>query len=530
MDKTIKINLGGTLFQIDEEAYKMLRQYLHEIDVRLKYTQGGAETIEDIETRIAEIFQTQKGLAGVITRDNVEAMISMIGKPEDFEVPGEGGQEREPSYQSPGRKKLYRNPDDTIISGVCGGIGANLNIESVWVRLIFILFTCFFGIGFFVYIALWIALPYARSDSQMKEMYGTGNINLTSHRRGNRSLSYTGRPSAGSPAGDAFNEVFRAIGKVFYIILRIFLIIIGITFVVAGFITLISFIMVIFFKYPGYFSTDSFGVNIFYLPDFLNYVVNPGIAPWILILTFIVVLMPLLALIYWGVRMIFWFKARDGIVSLAGLVIWVISVAALSLILFNEGISFTETAKTVSTEVINKAPVELYIYSGKKVSDLNFDKEISTPEDGYNIYFIDEYKGLYISTNLSINHADDNSLKLNVRKRSTGRSRPDATRKAEGLEYNYKISGDTIYLDEYFTVPAGNKWSFDNVGVNLYIPEGTVVHFDETTVNMFHHHYDDHRDWDWDWDSDSDNVARHDAGEQWEMTENGLKPVGDQNK
>jgi hypothetical protein len=284
--------------------------------------------------------------------------------------------------------------------------------------------------------------------------------------------------------------------------------------------------MVIFFKYPGYFSTDSFGVSIFYLPDFLNYVVNPGIAPWILILTFIVVLMPLLALIYWGVKMIFWFKAKDGIVALIGLVIWVISVAALSLILFNEGISFTEAAKTVSGEVIEKAPAELYIYSGKKVSDLNFDKEISTPEDGYNIYFIDDNKSLYITASLSVNNADDNSLKLNVRKRSAGRSRPDATRKAEGLVYNYKISGDTIYIDEYFAVPAGNKWSFDNVGVNLYIPEGTIVHFDETTMDMFHPHHDKNRNWDWDRDTDSEYVTRHDAGEQWEMTENGLKPVG----
>ena len=57
MDKTIKINLGGTLFQIDEEAYKILRRYLQDIDNRLKNTPGGAETVEDIELRIAEIFQ-----------------------------------------------------------------------------------------------------------------------------------------------------------------------------------------------------------------------------------------------------------------------------------------------------------------------------------------------------------------------------------------------------------------------------------------------------------------------------------------
>jgi hypothetical protein len=89
MDKTIKINLGGTLFQIDEEAYKTLRRYLQDIDDRLKNTPGGAETIEDIESRIAEIFQSQGGTAGVISGDNVEAMISIIGKPEDFDAGSE---------------------------------------------------------------------------------------------------------------------------------------------------------------------------------------------------------------------------------------------------------------------------------------------------------------------------------------------------------------------------------------------------------------------------------------------------------
>jgi len=42
----------------------------------------------------------------------------------------------------------------------------------------------------------------------------------------------------------------------------------------------------------------------------------------------------MLALIYWGVKMIFWFKARDGVVNLAGLVVWVITIAALAIIGF----------------------------------------------------------------------------------------------------------------------------------------------------------------------------------------------------
>ena len=85
MDKTININLGGTLFQIDEEAFRILRDYLQAINNRFANVQGGHETIDDIEARIAEIFLSQKGLAGVIIKENVEAMISVIGKPEDFD-------------------------------------------------------------------------------------------------------------------------------------------------------------------------------------------------------------------------------------------------------------------------------------------------------------------------------------------------------------------------------------------------------------------------------------------------------------
>jgi phage shock protein PspC (stress-responsive transcriptional regulator) len=534
MDKTIKINLGGTLFQIDEEAYKILRRYLQDIDDRLKNTPGGAETIEDIESRIAEIFQSQGGTAGVISGDNVEAMISIIGKPEDFDAGSESKGTRESFSNSSNLKKLYRNPDDTIISGVCGGLGAFLNIEAVWVRFLFIIFTCFFGIGFFVYVALWIALPSAQSDSQRREMYGRDDFRSAKQKHNTTNLFVSGDPSqtargpAGSGVGNAFNEVFRAIGRVFFIILRIFLILTGITFVLCGFIALVSFVMVFFFHYPGYFSTHSFGVNLFYLPDFLNYIVNPAVAPWILVLSFIVILMPLLALIYWGVKMIFWFRAKDGIFSLAGLVIWVICVAALSLLLFNEGITFAETAKTISEKVIDKAPARLYIMSDHKVADLHYDKEISFDEDDYNVYFIDDNKGLFIGSGLYINNSDDKSARVSVRKRSTGRSKPDALRKAEGLLYNYSISGDTLYIDEYFTIPAGTKWAFDDVRVDLYIPEGTEIHFDKTAENMFRGHSYEQNEWGWNSDAEEKTVnSSGNVDYSWVMTEDGLRRKSD---
>jgi phage shock protein PspC (stress-responsive transcriptional regulator) len=491
MDKTININLAGTLFQIDEDAYRMLREYLQSINNHFRNVRGGLETIDDFESRIAEIFQSQKGLAGVITRENVEAMILIIGKPEDFDHSVD--EPESPTYSAQ-RKRMYRNPDDSIISGVCGGIGAYLNSDPVLFRILFILFTVFFGVGFFVYIALWIALPQANIDSRKREMYGNEYHSARSQNRQAGAPDAAGAPlyTSGynntSRVGNAFNEVFRAIGRVCYIILRIFLIIIGILLMLTGFLAILSFVMIIVFKYPGAFSIDSSGFNLIYFPDFLNYIVSPSASPWIMILTSVAFILPMLALIYWGVKMIFWFNVKDGALSLAGLVLWVMSIAALALILFNEGISFAESSKTSSQIVFSDSPDTLYIITDRKIADLKIDKEISLKEEAYTVLINEEKKELYIRPQINVNSSEEGITRVEVRKRSSGRTELDALKKTEELVYNYSSNGDTLHLDEYFTIPSGRKWSADNVGINLYIPEGTILKFDSSSENMLHNH------------------------------------------
>jgi hypothetical protein len=201
-----------------------------------------------------------------------------------------------------------------------------------------------------------------------------------------------------------------------------------------------------------------------------------------------------------------------------------VCVAALSLLLFNEGISYSETAKIESGEVIEKAPKDLYIVADHRVADLHYDKDISFDGEDYNVFFIDGNKGLYISSGIIIDKSDDSSVKVNIMKRSAGRSRTDASRKAESLVYNYKLSADTLYLDEYFSIPSNNKWSFDNVRVNLYIPEGTAVHFDKITATMFHRQHYYNEDWNWSRDGEDKEMVRSDSEENhWIMTEDGLR-------
>jgi len=260
-------------------------------------------------------------------------------------------------------------------------------------------------------------------------------------------------------------------------------------------------------------------MNLTYFPDFLNYIVNPVLIPWILALTLIAFILPMLALIYWGVKMIFWFKANDGIFSLAGLVLWVMSLAALAIILFNDGISFAETGKSSFKNILPDKPDTLFVITDHKVEDLKFDKKIAFPDDEYAVFMNEQKKELYICPNLKVYQSDDDVTSVEVKKRSAGRSQPDAMKRTEGLLYNYSIHGDTLLLDEYFTIPSGRKWSADNVGINLHIPKGTILKFDSSSLNLIHSH-NNFADEDYFESKDGNTGSR-----LWTMTDEGLKVV-----
>ncbi len=524
MDKTININIAGTLFQIDEDAFRILRDYLQAINNRFRNVQGGHETIEDIETRISEIFQSQKGLAGVITKENVESMISVIGKPEDFDVSEERAEQQTFSTH---KKRMYRNPDDKIIGGVCSGVGAYLDTDPVLFRVLFVIFGLFFGVGFLLYLVLWIALPEAKTEAKKREMYGSSyhssySVNLQPDG------SYSNRYNSSAKIGNAFNEVFRAIGSVVWIIFRIFMIMTGIILVVTGFLTVVTLLMVFVFKMPWAFSNEAFHSTLIWFPDFLDYIVNPSMAPWIIALSLLAVILPMVALIYWGVKMIFWFKAKDGIVSLIGFLVWVAAVTSLTIILFNEGISFGESARTSSQTVLTQPHDTLFVMSGKKVSDLKYDKQFALPDREYSVFMDDESKKIYICPDLRFRIIDDEDSRIEIRKRSSGRTRLDAAKKSESLEYNYRVSNDTVWLDEYFTLPKGAKWSADFVTINLFLPENSILFFEDSTEKLFRDRISISR-------RDGDNVnyyRSYSDPEPWELgnkfwvlTEEGLKEV-----
>lgn len=65
--------------------------------------------------------------------------------------------------------KLYRSVSDQMIGGVCGGLGAYLNIDPIFVRLLFVLLLFGTDFGFILYLVLWILIPEEGKDYGFKD-------------------------------------------------------------------------------------------------------------------------------------------------------------------------------------------------------------------------------------------------------------------------------------------------------------------------------------------------------------------------
>lgn len=55
--------------------------------------------------------------------------------------------------------RLYRSISNRMIGGVAGGLGAYVNIDPIFVRLLFVLLLFGSNFGFILYLLLWILIP-----------------------------------------------------------------------------------------------------------------------------------------------------------------------------------------------------------------------------------------------------------------------------------------------------------------------------------------------------------------------------------
>jgi len=253
MNKTVNINLANTFFHIDEEAYNKLRRYLESIKRSFSGTAGSDEIIADIEARIAELFsEKMEHDRQVITQKEVDAVINVMGQPEDYMVDEDifEDEPRPKSKKTTGTsrvKKLYRDNETKYIGGVCSGLEYYLGFDALWIRLIFILLAVFTGFGLIAYILLWILVPEAATTSQKLDMRGEP-VNISNIERKVKegfddvadrvkSVDYE---QVGNKVKSSSKTFFDTVGDIFMFLFKVFGKFIGILLIIIGAATLIG--------------------------------------------------------------------------------------------------------------------------------------------------------------------------------------------------------------------------------------------------------------------------------------------------
>ena len=343
------VSIGGYVFSLEDDACSAARSYLDELSSFYSTKESGNEVMEGIEERMSELLLEQCGEGGVVSLPMVETVIATLGRPEaieeesrdDADAPkaAEGARTGAKREERP-RRKLYRDPSEGKLAGVCSGLGAFFGLDPTIFRVVFVIFTLlgcgtFFhrgGIHFgnysfpLLYAILWICMPVAKTVRQRDELHGEkGTVDAISARI-QSSVREMGETADNVVHSDSWKGIFRFLG-----------ICIGIVFLVTGVAGVASLGSVGIGKD---FMTSTFFYNRIIeeiaseapvLLDFLSY-------PPLVIALAVTLAVPFIALVYGGIKLIFDLRDPKWHPGLCLLVIWLIALTVLavmaSIILF----------------------------------------------------------------------------------------------------------------------------------------------------------------------------------------------------
>jgi len=495
MKKNINVNISGLLFNIDEDAFVTLQNYLDRLKHYFGTDESGEEIISDIESRISEMFHERLSESkGVITIEDVQEIIKIMGEPGEIEDESEfentgskqnqqrTSQKENTSYST--KRKLYRDPDDKVIGGVSSGLAYYFGISPIWIRLSFIALTMV-GMSVLVYIILWIVIPEARTTAQKLEMRGEP-INIDNIEKSIREeLNNLGdklndlkdkhfkKKSSGLTI---FERIANALISIVGFAMKSLIFFIGAVFALVAILIVIALI-------PAFFATGSIFIHT--LPGF-HYISIFDISKLLFAGTYIskmayvglllVIYIPLIAIIFHGIRLVFGYKGRSGM-GATFFIIWITGVILLI-------ISGMQLANDMNQKITVKTEIQLdslnqdtlYIKMDNRFFS-NIDM-IDDVDDNFNINFYADNDYFYTTPRITYNQIDSNeTTKITIRKKTRANKYKKAKILAENINFPYKVHGDTLFISPLIQIAKENKWRNQKVVIELQIPEGKHIKY-----------------------------------------------------
>lgn len=486
MNQTLTVNISGMVFHIEVDAYDTLKNYLNKIKSYFNNSEEREEIMLDIESRIAELFSGMMSEKNqVITASDVENVINVMGKPEQYITEDE---EQSQSFSNEtyvkSDKKLFRNPDDRILGGVCSGLGAYIGLDTVWVRLFFVA-AFFLGFGLLTYIILWIVMPEAKTASDKLKMKGEPiniqNIGKKFEEEANKvsnNLKNVDTNKFTKKAGSVLENIVGALATIFTGIFNIVGKILGVAFLIVG-----TFMMVVLlgmlFGSKTIFSISSDGMFSFESQEFFNLIFVSQDQYYLAILGVLLVIgIPILTLIYLAIKLLFKIKMHYS-VGLTMSILFVIGMSICALVGIKMGTELSSDEEIVKTHHIGATQHTLMI---KSPNELLPGKGIL--EDKVTSISIDE-ETLYMSdVRLEIEKSKTDSMILELKLSSNGSTSKEAIKNTRMINYNYQLTDSALVFDNYFSTLKENKIRGQQVELTLYIPLYQVVYLDESVKEL----------------------------------------------
>lgn len=348
-------------------------------------------------------------------------------------------------------KKLYRNPDDKVIGGVCGGIAAYFGADATLIRLIFVLSVLFFGTGILIYIILWIITPQANTLTEKMQMKGEPVTlsNIESSIKKNLNLNQDGEESMlvkillfpfrliaviVNNLGRVLGPLLIFIGEAARVILGLILFLIGIslafTLLITGGVLL------------GIYTADPANI----VTNLPIHVIQSSFPDWGIAFGYVALLIPSVALLLAGIAVIAKRRIVNSAIGWTALGIWFVCLAGLSVTLVPFIMDFQDEARYTTTETYN-------IDSAMAILTL----------EGY-------AEDDYTTPELHLKGHDSSFFELRKDFEAHGRNRKQAAGNAQMIEYNVNVEDSVFTFPANFSFKEDAKFRFQELDMVLYIP------------------------------------------------------------
>jgi phage shock protein PspC (stress-responsive transcriptional regulator) len=491
MNKTIIININGIVFHIEEDAYEILKEYMTNVKRHFLNSADSLEITTDIENRLAEMFSDilTTDNKQVIVEQDVQAVIEQMGTVDEFdEIYEDAKTDTNYAYNS-GERRLFRDPDDHLVSGVCAGIANYFNIEPLWIRLAFALSFFFAGSGLLLYVILWIVIPKATTRSDRMAMKGEklnlqgfkNNLEeeLSSVRNHLNNLHQEARPLV-YKLRDFITDFAHHLGLFFNGAGKILVKVIGAIILLAFFAGAIALIVALV-AFLGFGAGHGNG-GMFPMSIWMN-----EHADRIYIAAFLTAFIPVVSIILLLISAVFNTGSISRSTGTTILVIWLCALGVLVFYVAKVGANFKETASFTQTINLKATPNNVYYLKLDNVKYL-------THDDSLRLDVKNHFRNMILTNdfdddteprniNISIERSDISQPVIIELFTAKGRTYESALMNARNTRYIFLQQDSVLKFDDKLRRDDNESWHAEFLDITIKLPLNAKVVIDQDLNN-----------------------------------------------